>query len=158
VRSPEDRARLKGGWRLVFGPKYDDDIGVRTPDAFEQAAHVAEPEARGEIALSRGPERPARSEPRLPEAAARLPDPAPPPSDVAPPWMWPPGPRPRRAAEPMRAEVRASDYPLVEPPRVPLQPETVTAHSTSQPEPAGGLSPMPKPEGGRLRKRGVHRP
>jgi hypothetical protein len=43
--------------------------------------------------------------------------------------------------------VRASDYPLVEPPRVPLQPETVTAHSTSQPEPVGGLSPMPKPEG-----------
>jgi flagellar protein FliO/FliZ len=121
--------------------------GVRAPDASEQAAHVAEPEARGEIALSRGPERPPRSEPRLPEVAARLPEPAPPPSDVAPPWMWPPGPRPRPAPEPMRAEVRASDYPLVEPPRVPLQPGTVTAHSTSQPEPVGGLSPKPKPEG-----------
>jgi flagellar protein FliO/FliZ len=48
--------------------------GVRAPSASEQAAHAAEPEARGEIAPSWGPERLPRSEPRLPEAAARLPD------------------------------------------------------------------------------------
>jgi flagellar protein FliO/FliZ len=47
----------------------------------------------------------------------------------------------------MPAEVRASDYPLVGPPRVPLQPETAPAHSTSRPEPAAGLPPVPKPEG-----------
>jgi flagellar protein FliO/FliZ len=115
--------------------------GVRAPGASEQAEHAAKPVP--EIAPSWGPERP-RSEPRIPEAAARFPETA---ANVAPPWKSQPGPRPRRAPEPMRAEARASDYPLVEPPRVPLQPETAPAHSTSQPEPAAGLPPVPKPEG-----------
>jgi flagellar protein FliO/FliZ len=106
--------------------------GVRTAGQPEQAPRAGESVPAREVGPSWGPERPARSEPRIPEPAARLAEPAR--GEVAPPWMSEPSPRPPRVQEPLLADTRTRG----QSPRVPLQPETAPPRLNPQPRAAAG--------------------